>query len=116
MENSNQTSQPNKESWFSDISWKTALICAALGIITGGGTGSAVSSAKTNQGGISQDQADVRYLTKEEAEKRSGKRDVQLDRIEKKIDDAQIKLENEQKEQTKLLFQILNSQKNERNN
>ena len=70
----NENSSPDEKSWFAEY-WKTALICAALSTIFGGGAGAGLVATKAvsaapQVSGLTQDQADVRYLTKAEAEMR----------------------------------------------
>ena len=74
------------KSWFSDLSWKTAIICALLSVIVGGSSGAGIVATKAVQtNGISQDQADVRYLTKSEADQRAAARDRQIEKFEKEV-------------------------------
>ena len=92
MENSLEQNEP--KSWHSDLSWKTALLSAILALVVGGGSGAGIVASKTIKvEGLTQDQADNRYLTKDEADKRSAKRDIQTDRIEIKIDELTKKLD-----------------------
>lgn len=76
----------NEKSWFSDLSWKTALIVAGLSTLFGGGAGGALVATKAVQAqGLNQDQADVRYLTKDEAGRWRDVRDRQFDAMDKKM-------------------------------
>lgn len=109
-----ETSQ-NDKNWFASQDWRTNVVLAVIAILfsslSGGFSGATVASKSVSPQGITQETADVRYLTKDEADKRSEKRDKQFDRIELKIDANQQKNENEQKEQMKVLLEILQNQK-----
>lgn len=82
-----ETSQD--KSWLSEVSWKATVVYVVLSIIGGGATGAgliatkAVSAQPNN--GITQDQADVRYLSKTEAETRRDARDRQLEELKKAV-------------------------------
>ena len=82
-----ETSQTD-QSWLSTVSWKAALIYVALSVIGGGATGAGLIATKAvsaQTSGISQDQADVRYLTKNEADRRSDVRDKQFEEIKREM-------------------------------
>ena len=85
----NEVEAAEPKSWFSDVSWKTALIIAALSIISGGGAGAGIVATKAvaQTGGLTQDQADVRYLTIGAADQRKLLRDKDVESITKKIDE-----------------------------
>lgn len=73
------------------MSWKTALIVAALSSVCGGGAGVSLLATKAVQSqGLNQDQADVRYLTKEEANRRGDMRDKQFEEIRREMVKMQI--------------------------
>lgn len=110
------------KNWFSDLSWKTALLSAILALVVGGGSGAGIVATKAVKAeGISQQEGDLRYLKLDDADRRSAKRDQQADRLEQKIDEVLKKLDDkyvrkdiyEQNiESSKLLLQqILENQK-----
>ena len=87
----NEISQNDSKAWFSDVSWKNLILSALIGSIFGGGGAGIVG--KTRGDCLTQDQADVRYITITEADKRAAKRDLQADRIENKIDEMMKRLD-----------------------
>ena len=102
------------KSWFSDLSWKTALICALLSVIVGGSSGAGVVATKAVQStGISQDQADVRYLSKSEAAALREARDKQFQDIRKEMLTREVfeayyqNLKDEQVRQRQMLERLL---------
>lgn len=76
--NNNNNAAPN--SWFSGIDLKTIGIVAVLSSILGIGGGAGVVATKGVEasGGMSQDQADIRYQTKEEIRQFRIARDLEL--------------------------------------
>lgn len=85
MAEDTSTTSPEKN-WLTEMSWKTMLIYAALSIVTGGVTSVGVASSKVVAAqGLNQDQADVRYITKEEANRRSDVRDRQFEEIKRSM-------------------------------
>lgn len=77
-------------SWFSDMNLKTAVLVAALSSVfgIGGGVGLVASKGVEAAGGMTSDQADVRYLKIDEADRRAAFR-------EKQIEDAKRELKSE---------------------
>lgn len=86
----NENSPNESKAWFSDLSWKNLLISALVGSVFGGGGAGIVGHRGEC---LTQDQADVRYITISEADKRAAKRDQQTDRIEIKIDELMKRLD-----------------------
>lgn len=83
-ETSPNTSQA--ASWFSDINLKTALIVAGLSSLFGIGGGAGIVASKGVQAaGMNQDQADVRYLSKDEAARFRLTSDKQLEDLKSEI-------------------------------
>jgi hypothetical protein len=104
----------SEKSWFSDLSWKTAVVCGLLSVIVGGSSGAGVVATKAVQtNGITQDQADVRYLSKTEAEARSAARDKQFQDIRKEMLTREVfeayyqNLKDEQMRQRQMLERLL---------
>ncbi len=80
-----ETSQTEK-SWFSAISWKTAVILSVLAFVSGGtGGGALVATKGVAAAGVTQDQADVRYLSKEEARQWRDSRTKELEELKKDL-------------------------------
>lgn len=88
----NETSNDESKSWFPDLSLKNLVITALLATVFGGG-GAGIVGSRKNADCLTQDQADVRYLSIAEADKRAAKRDIQADRIEIKIDELMKRLD-----------------------
>ena len=83
MENPTSTEQ---KGFFSDISWKSAIICTALSIVAGGSVGGGVVASKgVKVEGLNQDQADIRYVTKDEAERRASDSDKKVHDVDQKM-------------------------------
>ena len=107
------TSQSETKSGFSDTSWKAALILAAIGFISGGTGGGIAAKGAAHAEGLSQEAADVRYLSKEEAEKRAAKRDAQVEDLRKSIvtrevfDERTKAIQDEQLRQRQMLEKLL---------
>lgn len=80
MNASDISSTNENNSWLPG--WRHALVVAVLALVGGAGSGG-ITALKTV--GISQDQADVRYLTKSEADQRVKERDRQLELIRKEM-------------------------------
>ena len=107
-------SAPEQKNWFSDLSWKSAVIIAALSFISGGTGGAGVMATKAVKAeGMSVEQSDLRYATKEEIERRAAKRDTQFDDLRKSIvtkdvfDERTRAIQDEQARQRILLEKLL---------
>lgn len=91
----------NTPSTFADFNWKLAALYTVISAVVGGTTVGGVTLTKSNPpAGISQAEADVRYLSKEEADKRR-------DRLEKMLAEQLKEIKDEQKDQGKKLDSIL---------
>lgn len=85
MDNKNSNAE-EKTSFFSDFSWKSAVIFSFLAFVFGGtGGGTLVATKGVKAEGLSQDQADVRYVTKAEKDRQVEARDKQVDGIRKEM-------------------------------
>lgn len=111
MDNETTSQAENPKSWFSDISWKAALILAAIGFVSGGTGGIATKATKAE--GLTPEAADVRYLSKDEAERKAAKRDSQLEDLRRSIvtrevfDERTKAIQDEQLRQRQLLEKLL---------
>lgn len=81
-ENTSTTSQQDRH-WFANFDWRTNAVLILLASVFGF-SGGAVAPKSTAQG-ITQDSADVRYITKEEGNRRADARDRQVDEIKKSM-------------------------------
>lgn len=86
-----QTEQ-NKNGFFSDLSWKTALLIAGIGFVSGGTSGGVVATkgVQAAPNALTEEKADVRYLSKAEAERRIESRDKQLESIRQEMMKQQV--------------------------
>lgn len=69
--------------WFANFDWRTNALLIVLASVFGF-SGGAVAPNGSAQG-MSQDQADVRYLTKEEGNRRADARDKQINDIQREM-------------------------------
>jgi len=78
---SETTSQ--EKNWFADVNWRTNAIFLFISIF--GGFSGATIAPKTTAQGMTQDAADVRYITKEEGNRRADARDKQISDIQREM-------------------------------
>lgn len=70
-----------EKAWFANVDWRTNALLVLLATVFGFSGGSI--APKGSAQGISQDAADVRYITKDEANRRADARDRQFEEIKK---------------------------------
>lgn len=73
-----------EKNWFVDVNWRTNAIFLFISIF-GGFSGATIAPTKSTAQGITQDQADVRYITKEEGKQKTDSRDKQISDIQREM-------------------------------
>ena len=85
---SNSTNKETADSWFADFNLKTSLIIVALSSLFGIGGGAGIVATKAvavSAAGISEEKADVKYLTRDEWSRVRAERDLQNENFRREI-------------------------------
>jgi hypothetical protein len=77
--------EQNKAGWFGDLNLRHLMMIAVISLFAGGGGGAGIVASKGVQAtsGISEEKADVKYLSKSDADRRVEARDKQVERLDK---------------------------------